>query len=131
MSVNELLPDRSPVDVETEPSIVNVDQADEVLNVLSSETARRILVTLYESPGPASEVAESTENSIQNVAYHLDRLEEAGLVEETGTWYSSKGKEMNVYAPTSAPLVVFAGDPTQEEAMEEVLDEHAAGGAPT
>jgi len=130
MAVNDLLPAREAVDAEPEPTVMNVDQAADVLDVLSSTTARRVLVTLYDSPRPMSEIAEEVDTSLQNVEYHLDRLEDADLVEVTDTWYSSKGTEMDVYAPTSAPLVVFAGDPDQEEAMTDVVEDHAAKAAP-
>ena len=47
--------------------------------------------------------------SVQNVSYHLDNLEDAGVVEVADTRYSEKGKEMNLYAPADDPVVVFVG----------------------
>jgi len=55
---------------------------------------------LYEEPQTASDIAKSLDMSVQNAKYHLDKLEEAGLIEIIDIWYSDRGREMNVYAPT-------------------------------
>lgn len=125
--MTELLPDRSPCDVEDDPEVIDVDQAGKKLDVLASETARSILLALYESPAPVSDLAETVDSSLQNVKYHIENLEQADLVELADTWYSEKGNEMNVYAPRNAPLVVFAGQPEHEEAINEVVSEQTSG----
>jgi hypothetical protein len=48
--------------------------------------------------------------SLQNVCYHLDRLQSAGLVEVIGTRYSSKGKEMAIYGLVTNPIVIQFGE---------------------
>jgi DNA-binding transcriptional ArsR family regulator len=100
---------------DAEPRVVGVesDDADDLLSALSSETARRLLGELHESPAPPAELAERVDTSLQNAQYHLENLEEAGAVEVVDTAYSQKGREMDVYAPADQPLVIFAGD--QEE----------------
>jgi len=128
MAVTELLPDRSSCEIADDPEVLDVDQAGDKLDVLSSETARKILLALYQSPAPVSELAEVVDTSIQNVRYHIEKLQQAELVELVDTWYSEKGNEMNVYAPRNAPLVVFAGQPEHEEAINEVVSDHASGG---
>ena len=85
------------------------DDADEVLDALSSDTRRRVVRALFEEPATASELAGRLDTSIQNLHYHLTNLEEVGLVESIDTVYSAKGNEMTVYAPASDPLV-FVGD---------------------
>jgi DNA-binding transcriptional ArsR family regulator len=85
------------------------DDADEVLDALSSDTRRRVVRALFEEPATASELADRLDTSIQNLHYHLTNLEEVGLVEPIDTVYSAKGNEMSVYAPASDPLV-FVGD---------------------
>jgi DNA-binding transcriptional ArsR family regulator len=98
----------------TEPQLIEIsdDAADDVFSSLSSDTARAILSGLYEDPATASDLSEAVDTSLQNTKYHLERLESAGLIEPVDTWYSSRGNEMTVYAPTKEPLVVTAG--TQE-----------------
>lgn len=85
------------------------DDTGDLISSLSSETARSILVRLHDDPATASEIAESVETSVQNARHHLDSLQEAGLVEVTDMRYSSKGREMDVYAPVDQPLVVLVG----------------------
>lgn len=76
------------------------------LQTLSSDTAQELLDVLSEGPGTASEVADAVDTSIQNAQYHLTRLAEADLIEAVDTWYSSKGKEMTVYALAAEEFVI-------------------------
>jgi len=94
-----------------EPRVVDIDSedADPIFDALGSETARELLSLLYEEPRPASELAEVIGCSLPNVDYHLSKLETAELVEPVEEWYSRKGAEMTVYAPTGRSLVLFAG----------------------
>ena len=88
---------------------VDEDETAAVFEALASDTARRILIAIYDEPAPPSELADRLDLSLQNVSYHLDNLEDAGVVQVTDTWYSEKGKEMDVYAPADDPVVVFVG----------------------
>jgi DNA-binding transcriptional ArsR family regulator len=115
-TVGKIFPLRSEVEREQRgPNVVSIDEdaADEVFDALASKTARTILAALYESPATASDLAEETDTSLQNVRYHLDNLVEAGLVEVVDTWYSERGREMDVYDAVDDAVVVFAGaEPT-------------------
>lgn len=91
------------------------DDAGELLSSLSSETARAVLSTLHEQPATASEVSNRVETSLQNARHHLTNLQDAGLVRVADTRYSQKGREMNVYAPSEEPMVVFVGREEQED----------------
>jgi DNA-binding transcriptional ArsR family regulator len=97
---------------EAEPRVVDVEseEADEVFDALASETARRLLTQLHEAPAPPAQLADSVDTSVQNVQYHLAKLEDAGAIEVVDTAYSEKGREMDVYAPADQALVIFAGD---------------------
>jgi DNA-binding transcriptional ArsR family regulator len=107
-----LLPSR--VDVSPspdEPAVLEVDgeEAADAFDALGSETARAVLASTYEEPKTPPEIRETVGTSLQNVHYHLDRLEEADLLEPAGTGYSAKGNEMTVYAPAREAVVLFAG----------------------
>lgn len=118
-----LLPQKTAVEPPArEPEIVGIEDVDSdaVFAALSSETARSILRRLYRQPATQSELAEEFGTSIQNVDYHLEKLVGADLVTIADSWYSEKGKKMNVYAPAGDPLVVIAGD------RDEVSDARAA-----
>jgi len=94
-----------------EPRLVDLDEetADEVFQALSSQTTREIFLSLHEDPQTASDLAEQTDTSVQNVQYHLEKLTDVELVEVADTWYSERGSEMKVYAPADESLVLYAG----------------------
>ncbi|MFC6874672.1 ArsR/SmtB family transcription factor [Halobellus marinus] len=118
-----LLPSSSDPEVAAEPRVVGLDDedADDLLSALSSSTARRILGALHEDPTNPAALAESVDTSLQNVQYHLERLESAGAVEVVDTVYSEKGREMNVYAPADQPLVVVAADDEETDGLSAML----------
>jgi len=108
-----LLPLRSePDQPDAGPRVLDIEDAetDEVFSALSSETARDIYRAISDEPAPPSDIADRVDSSIQNVRYHLENLEEADLVEVTDTWYSSRGNEMSVYAPSSNALVLASDE---------------------
>lgn len=106
---------------EGEPRTLWLDSDDtgELLSSLSSETARSILTELHDEPRTASEVATHVDTSLQNARHHLSKLEEAGAIRIADTRYSKKGREMNVYAPSEEPLMVFV---TREERKTSFFD---------
>mgnify|MGYP006289590835 FL=1 len=94
-----------------DPRVIGLDSdaADDLLSALSSRTARRILAELHEEPASPSALADRIDSSLQNTQYHLEKLEDSGLIEVGDTVYSEKGREMNVYVPADRALVVVAG----------------------
>jgi DNA-binding transcriptional ArsR family regulator len=111
--MSSLLPIRSePSTGDDEPRVVDLDgeEADEVFSALSSSTAREIVAVLHDEPRTQSGIAEELDTTVQNVRYHLDKLENAGLVEVVDTWYSSRGNEMSVFAPADGALIVAGND---------------------
>ncbi|GAA0718061.1 DNA-binding transcriptional ArsR family regulator [Halorubrum trapanicum] len=115
------LPDTPPE--EREPRVVGVDddEADDLIAALGSETARAILSTLHDRPATKSELAKEVDTSLQNVQYHLSRLDEADLVDVVDTAYSEKGREMDVYAAADEPLVLFAGGSEESTGIKTAL----------
>ena len=106
MGVEKLLAD-DVADIDTvETRTLRFTESDDVFEALSSETSRQILQWLSESPGTISEIAGDLDSSIQNVSYHIDRLERAGLVESVGTRHSPKAQEMAVYASKIESLCI-------------------------
>lgn len=103
-------PDVSPDDREPTMLALDDDRADEVFDALGSETARTILQSLHADPMPASELTEEVGTTLQNVQYHLTKLQAADLVTVVDTWYGENGAEMDIYAPTDEALVLFAGE---------------------
>jgi DNA-binding transcriptional ArsR family regulator len=100
---------RSESDIEQHPEVVAVQEAETLIEALSTDIGRRILTVLHNDAMPPSDIADAVDTSIQNVTYHLDQLQEAGLVAVTDTWYSSRGREMDVYAVKSDPITLCIG----------------------
>ncbi|WP_254525164.1 ArsR/SmtB family transcription factor [Natrinema caseinilyticum] len=124
-----LFPFRSETAVEEgHPRIVDLEgeDADAVFAALSSTTARQIYARLDDEPGTPSDIADAVDSSIQNVRYHLENLEDAGLVEVIDTWYSSRGNEMSVYATMDGPLIVTS-DESRATQLKEALSRFIGG----
>ncbi|MFT4891113.1 MAG: DNA-binding transcriptional ArsR family regulator [Halobacteriales archaeon] len=86
------------------------DDAHQVFDALSSETAREIYCRLRNEPRTPPELAEQVDCSLQTVHYHLRSLDEADLVEPADTGYSEKGVEMTIYRVADRPLVLTSAD---------------------
>lgn len=102
-------------------TVVGLQDESDVFSVLAAEMAREILLALYEDPAAASELATEVGTSLQNAQYHLANLSDAGVVEAVGAKYSSRGREMTVYAPADNPLTMVLGDAECLDSCREVL----------
>ncbi|WP_254839670.1 ArsR/SmtB family transcription factor [Natronomonas marina] len=118
-----LLPSSPDVSPDSDPRLVGLDseEADELMAALSSETARRLLAELHDEPAPPGELADRVDTSLQNAQYHLEKLENAGAIEDVGTAYSEKGREMTVYGPADSPLVIYAGEQERASGLRAAL----------
>ncbi|WP_119820163.1 ArsR/SmtB family transcription factor [Halalkaliarchaeum desulfuricum] len=122
--MSRLLPSRSdPQPSDGDPRVVGVDSddADDLIAALSSDTARALLTEMHEEPGTPSELSNRVDTTLQNTQYHLAKLEDADLVDVVDTVYSEKGREMNVYAPSDQPLVLFAGRESESTGLKTAL----------
>jgi DNA-binding transcriptional ArsR family regulator len=119
-----LLPSRLQVSSSPdEPRVLDIDgdAAGETFDALGSETARRMLALIYDEPRTPAEIEDHVGTSLQNVHYHVDRLETADLIEPAGTGYSEKGNEMTVYGPASEAVVLFAGEDGDSSRLRDAL----------
>jgi DNA-binding transcriptional ArsR family regulator len=125
----DLLPSEPDVEPAEEPRVIGIDSEDanELLSVLTSDTAREILARLHEDPTTPARLADAVDTSLQNAQYHLRRLESAGVVEVADTAYSEKGREMNVYAPADRALVVVAGQQEETTGLKTALSRLLGG----
>jgi DNA-binding transcriptional ArsR family regulator len=76
----------------------------EVLDAIGPASARAVLTELEQGPATAPELADRTDLTTQNVAYHLDKLTDADLVRVEGT-RGSGGNAPTVYAPTEGVVL--------------------------
>jgi Bacterial regulatory protein, arsR family. len=111
--MSRLLPTQTDATVERSDSpavlSLNDDATREVIESLSSDTAYDIFRLLNETPATPAQISEQLDQSVQNVHYHLENLESAGVVEVTDTCYSEKGREMSVYVVSEDPTLLFLG----------------------
>lgn len=111
--MGRLLPTTSDATVERtdDPELLCIDdeRSEAVLAALASDTGREVFRALNDEPLVAKDLAAELDTSVQAVSYHLENLEDAGLVEVLDTCYSEKGQEMKVYGPPAEPLVLFLG----------------------
>lgn len=103
------------------------EDADTFFDALGSETSRAIFDLLYEEPRTPTELAGAIDSSRQNVHYHLQKLEAADLVHVVDTVYSSRGTEVDVYAPTSEAVVLLTGQESTVDRIKEVLSRFVGG----
>lgn len=109
-----------------QPRMVRFEDSDDIFDAISSETTREIFLSLYESPQTASELADNVGTSIQNIQYHISKLEDVDLISEVDTWYSESGTEMTVYAPSNESLVLFAGN-HPKQSFQHLMEQISAG----
>lgn len=89
-------------------------EAEDILDALSSETTRQIFLDLYETPSTISELSENSDDSIQNTKYHLQKLEDTGIIEKVGEQYSKKGNEMDVYGSSNDGIIFVVDDENRD-----------------
>jgi len=119
--MSELLPSDSEVRAEQSGELrtlwLDSEEAGDLLSSIACDTARDVLTALHDEPATASEVADRVDTSLQNARHHLENLQDAELVRVADTRYSSKGREMDVYAPAEDPMVVFVGKQDDDEGL--------------
>lgn len=115
----------STTEANREPRFVPLEDAGDMVEALASRTARRILDSVRGDPKTPSDIADSAETSLQNTLYHLERLGDAGLLEVVDTCYSPRGREMDVYAPASKPVIICVGDESIDADVASVTESRA------
>lgn len=112
-SPRDLAQNKRPLGNDGPIRIVDMNEADatSLFEALGDETTLKIYTAIQQDPKTPPELRELTDTSLQNTHYHLNKLEDAELVEPVDTWVSERGKELNVYGPTNSPLILsFAAE---------------------
>ena len=128
-----LLPTSSDASIKRsdDPDLLCIDDeyTADVFKTLSSETSQEIFTALNEEPMAAQDIADELDLSLQQVSYHLDNLQETGLITVLDTCYSEKGMEMDVYGPPETPLLLYLGPSDDKPGMLESFKQfaHALG----
>lgn len=129
-SIQDLIP-LSLLETQTQmdPKLMDIGDTDavEVFDALSSETTRKILIRIREDPCLPTDIAGDLDTSIQNVHYHLNKLEDVNLIEPAGIGYSKKGVEMTLYTQSNNPLVITSATENQQSILRTMLGRLFAG----
>lgn len=133
--MSKLLPTRTDATVERsgDPAVLCIDDEETraVFSALSSETAHEVFCLLNEEPATPAAIADRLELSIQNVQYHLENLQDAGLIEVADTCYSEKGREMDVFVVSTEPILVFLGTDDDRPSLRRAFKSFASVVGPT
>lgn len=122
--MSKILPTKDEVKITLSGStVVNLDsdRGEVILDALSSRTTREIFMEIYENETTISEISDEFDSSLQNIKYHVEKLEEAGLVESVATNYSEKGNEMDVYAPTNESIILVASRLEKYDSLQKAI----------
>jgi DNA-binding transcriptional ArsR family regulator len=92
------------------------DRAKKIARAMASQTASDVLGVLRKGEHTSSEIAEALALPITTVAYHIDNLTEAGMIEVMKTRWSSKGREVKVYG-VADQLVIMAPSTTDVRSL--------------
>src|SRR3990172_5054419 len=82
------------------------EESKKITQVISNDTARRILELLADAPLSASDIAERLKVPLTTIVYNLENLEKVGLIRVEKIKYSEKGREVKIYAPVRKLIVV-------------------------
>ncbi|MFH1506139.1 MAG: helix-turn-helix domain-containing protein [archaeon] len=86
------------------------DKAKKLAQVISNETARKILDFLTKKEATESEIAKDLKIPISTVHYNLKHLKSSGLVIVDEFHYSAKGKEVDHYKLANKYIIITPKD---------------------
>jgi DNA-binding transcriptional ArsR family regulator len=85
------------------------DRAKKIARAMASQTASDVLGILRRGERTSSEIAEALDLPITTVAYHIENLADAGMIEVVKTRWSRKGREVKVYGIPDQLVIVAPG----------------------
>ena len=88
--------------------LVNLDEekTKKLAEVIASRTSRKILDFLAEKESTESELSKNLKLPLSTVHYHLQKLQEGGLVTVEEFHYSKKGREVNHYKLANKYIII-------------------------
>ena len=75
-------------------------------DVISNQTARKILDLVAEREQSASEIASKLKIPINTIGYNIEKLENVGLIEKVKSFWSVKGKKMPFYKVANRKIII-------------------------
>lgn len=105
------------------PEVIELEsqRAEVVLDALSSKTTREIFLEIYEKESSISQISDRTDNSIQNVKYHIEKLEESNLIEVARIHHTENGNQMKMFCPKSEAVVLLSSQQDKDKALRSAI----------
>ena len=85
---------------------LNEKKTGKLAEIITSDTSRNILNYLTEKEDSEQNIAQTLNIPISTVHYHLQKLQEAGLVKVEEFHYSKKGREVNHYKLVNKYIII-------------------------
>lgn len=85
---------------------LNEEKTKKLAEIISSSTSRQILNYLAEKEATETELAEKLNLPLSTAHYHLQKLQEGGLVLAEEFHYSKKGREVNHYKLANKYIII-------------------------
>src|SRR3989344_5524424 len=85
---------------------LNEKKTGKLAEIITSDTSRNILNYLTEKEDSEQNIAQALDMPISTVHYHLQKLQEAGLVKVEEFHYSKKGREVNHYKLVNKYIII-------------------------
>ena len=85
---------------------LNEPKTKKLAETITSDTSRKILNYLVEKEDTEANISKTLEKPISTVHYHLQKLQEAGLVTAKEFHYSQKGREVNHYKLANKYIII-------------------------
>ncbi|VVB89572.1 Helix-turn-helix domain protein [uncultured archaeon] len=96
------------------------EESKKITQVISNDTARRIIELLADAPLSASDIAERLQTPLTTIVYNLENLESVGLIRIEKIKYSEKGREVKIYAPIRK-LIIVVPEKTDRKSITDIL----------
>ena len=74
--------------------------------LFSNDSSRKILQLLFNEELAATQIAQKTDISLQLVKYHLNKLQDLGIVKISKIEKNSKSQDMKIYSATKFSIVI-------------------------
>ena len=85
---------------------LNESKTKQLAETITNDTSRKILNYLTEKEDTEAKIAEALAMPISTVHYHLQKLQEAGLVKVDEFHYSQKGRTINHYKLANKYIII-------------------------
>jgi len=82
------------------------DESKKITQVISNDTARKIMELIAEHSMSASDIAKQLDVPLTTIKYNLENLVDVGLAKIERIKYSEKGRQVKVYAPVRKLIVL-------------------------